>query len=308
MPSVAVIVCAHTFDRYDQLVRCIKGVLTGTRPADEFFVVVDNNPKMAAAVTAEFALQPVTTLQNEGRGASDARNTALARATSEVIACIDDDAWPEPTWLEALAAVFADPSVVGAGGKIVPDWETGARILPAELLWVVGSTYRGHPERAGPISRPIGANMAGRRTAMVAVGGFCPEFGPDVGGAGSYNEELVLFTALRERYGADSVRYVPAAVVHHFAPAARTTWRYVISRSEVEGRSKADARRRYGAGVMGHDRAYVTGTLGPAVAEHLRKAVRDRDPSAARSAALTCVAFTVTAASYAWRLLSPSAR
>ena len=153
------------------------------------------------------------------------------------------------------------------------------RQLPEELLWIVGSTYRGHRTDAGPISRPIGANMAARREALLELGGFPSAFGPRAGTKVSSNEELATYTAITNHFGDQSVRYVPTAVVHHFAPAARCTPRYVICRSLVEGTSKADVRRMFGSDVMGADRAYVRDVIASGILAYLIEGVRKRDPA-----------------------------
>ena len=121
---------------------------------------------------------------------------ALRIAIGSVVAFIDDDAWADPSWLSALSRAFQDPGVLGAGGRVVPDWEDASAALPPEIYWVVGATYRGHRTDAGPISRPLGCNMAVRREIFLALGGFPSAFGPRSGAKMSSNEELATFTTI----------------------------------------------------------------------------------------------------------------
>jgi GT2 family glycosyltransferase len=297
----AVVVCAHTKERLTLTMHCVESVMAGTLRPDEMYVVVDNNPELQADLTAKLSDQEVTVVANDGNGAADARTTALRRLLSDIVAFIDDDAWAEPDWLEKLTAPFARPDVVGVGGRILPDWEAGAVELPPELLWVVGSTYRGHPEEPVTITRPLGASMAARRQAMEAVGWFPHEFGPRGGKKASSNEELALFSRLRQQFGPDCLLYVPGAVVHHFAPASRTNWRYLVSRSWAEGVSKADIRRRFGRSVMGHDSAYLRQTLAPAIARGTARGIRRGDRQSMREAGMCVVALAVTGAGYVVR-------
>lgn len=51
-------------------------------------------------------------------GLSRARNVGARMAGGELIAYIDDDAVPEPEWLEALARGFDDPDVAAVTGRI----------------------------------------------------------------------------------------------------------------------------------------------------------------------------------------------
>ncbi len=297
----AVVVCAHTTERLTLTLRCVESVLSGTVRPDEMYVVVDNNRELQSDLAAKLSGTDVIVMANDGSGASDARTTALSRLSSDIVAFIDDDAWAEPDWLEKLTGAFGSPDIVGAGGRILPEWEPGAVQLPAELLWVVGSTYLGHPEDPVTITRPLGASMAARRLAMAEVGGFPHEFGPRGGKKSSSNEELALFSHLRQQFGPDCLVYVPAAVVHHFAPASRTTWSYLVSRSWAEGVSKADIRRRFGRSVMGHDSAYVRRILAPAIVRGAVRGVPRGDRQSMREAGMCAVALAVTGAGYAVR-------
>jgi glycosyltransferase involved in cell wall biosynthesis len=299
--SMSVVVCAHTMDRFDQTCRCITSVLAGTRKPDEIFVVVDRNPTLRERLR-EALPEQVEVIENSGSGAADARTTALHAATGTVALFVDDDAWPDPDWLEELHRAFQDPDVIGTGGRVVPEWEEPTAALPEELYWIVGSTYRGHRTDPGPISRPIGANMAARRKELIELGGFPSAFGPRAGTKVSSNEELATFTAITNRYGDQSVQYVPSAVVHHFAPAVRCTPRYVLQRSFVEGTSKADVRLLFGSEVMGADRAYVRDVLASGVLAYLIAAVRSRELRSLRYAGLVVTSFFVTAIAYSMRL------
>jgi glycosyltransferase involved in cell wall biosynthesis len=299
--SMSVVVCAHTMDRFDQTCRCVSSVLTGTLKPDEIIVVVDRNPTLRDRLRETLANE-VQVIENAGSGAADARTTALHAATGAVALFIDDDAWAEPDWLSELHHAFQDPDVIGTGGRVVPEWEDPRLALPEELYWIVGSTYRGHRTDAGPISRPIGANMAARREALIELGGFPSAFGPRAGTKVSSNEELATFTAMTNHFGDRSVQYVPSAVVHHFAPAARCTPRYVLQRSFVEGTSKADVRLLFGSAVMGADRTYVREVLGSGVLGYLTAAARKRELRPLRYAGLVVASFLVTAFAYAMRL------
>ena len=293
-------------ERFDQTCHCVASVLSGTRRPEEVVVVVDRNPILRDRLR-ESLPTTVQVIENVGSGAADARNTALRAATGAVALFIDDDAWGEPEWLSELHKAFQDPSLVGAGGRVVPEWEDPDAALPEELFWIVGSTYRGHRTDAGPISRPIGANMAARREALLELGGFPSAFGPRAGTKVSSNEELATFTAITNHFGDQSVQYVPTAVVHHFAPAARCTPRYVIGRSLVEGTSKADVRRMFGSDVMDADRAYVRDVIGSGILAYLMEGVRKRNRRSLRFAGFVAGSFLLTAGAYVTRLARSTA-
>src|SRR5919108_154882 len=52
----------------------------------------------------------------EYRGLANARNTGLAAATGEIMAYLDDDAYPDPDWLTYLDATFLRTGYAGVGG------------------------------------------------------------------------------------------------------------------------------------------------------------------------------------------------
>lgn len=113
-----------------------------------------------------------------------ARNAGIETAAGEIIAFIDDDAVPEPTWLRFLAAPFSVGDVAAAGGYVIG---RNGISLCAGARWV------DHAGETGPIAmsgsravvltptpqkaiRTEGTNMAVRRGVLTELGGFDPGF------------------------------------------------------------------------------------------------------------------------------------
>ena len=99
------------------------------------------------------------------------------------MAFIDDDAIPEPEWLDDIAVPYAQPDV-GASGGFVYDhtgtefqWRYGTidRLARADLSWT-----RPAPEFNFPFSYNVphllGTNSSLRRQAAIEIGGFDEEF------------------------------------------------------------------------------------------------------------------------------------
>lgn len=291
---VAVIVPTYTVDRLETLRKCLHGILNNTRQPDEIVIVVDRNVSLFELLEHELLDSNMRVMLSEGRGVCAARNTGAGVCESEILIFIDDDVFPDRDWIANMTASLCRDSVAGAGGKILPDYVEGVRELPSEILWVVGCTYRGHPEGDVPITRPIGSTMAFRRDVFAEVGGFDSRFGPASARRTSSNEELVLSENIRQRFGADVIRYQPESIVHHRVPESRTTFRYLIQRSWVEGTSKADVRSSHVNDVLNHDQRYLFGTMIPGIARYLFSGSRSGIKAALQLMVVTCV----TAAGY----------
>lgn len=260
MNSIAVVICAYSDERRLQLGDAINSILNQTRQADRLVIVIDHNEDLLCAMRASYP--DVEVIANDGaRGLSGARNTGVRAAfPSDVVAFLDDDAIAEADWLERLAIHYADPKVIGVGGKVLPLWQVGRpRWFPEEFLWVVGCSYDGLPTRLSPVRNPIGCNMSFRRMVFDVVGGFLEGLGRSGQDAAGCEETELCIRARRHLPDA-VILYDPQAVVHHHVTAERTRWAYFRKRCQAEGRSKNAVAGTEGASEeLGTERAYVTG-------------------------------------------------
>ena len=295
--TAAVVVCTATHERADLLRACVDSLLTGTRPPDELLVIVDSNPALKTELAA--VLPPsVRLLATEQQGLSGARNVGIRAAHSDVVAFVDDDAAGEPQWLSSLMEEFeGDDGILGVGGPIVPDWGAERRWLADELLWVVGCTYRGHREDAGPIRNPIGCNMAFRREALDAVGSFAAQFGKR-GNALETCDETELSLRVERAFGPGRIRYLPAARVRHFVPASRISWRLLVRRSLSEGLAKGRLHRLYRQPALGPERSYVRRLVSEAVPRLLADGVRRRDRNLVMGAGAILLSLLITGGAF----------
>jgi hypothetical protein len=266
---VAVIIPTYSFDRLETLRKCLTRVFDNARCPDEVIVVVDANQDLFEFLTEELRHSSVMVAMNVGKGVSAARNTGASKCHSEVLLFVDDDVAPDRNWLTTMTETLCAESVAGVGGHILPDYEEGAVPLPPEILWIVGCTYKGHPKGQVPITRPIGSTMAFRKDAFVVVGGFNSQFGPSGHRRKSSNEELVISENIRQRFGPDAIQYQPESIVYHRVPKSRTTFRFLVQRSWVEGTSKAEVRHAFSHRVLNHDRQYLFGTMLPSTMRYL---------------------------------------
>jgi hypothetical protein len=245
-PDISEVVAAWSLDAKANLEACVAALGAQTVRPREVLLVIDHNAELAA--WARESLGPVTVLENRGeRGIVGARNVGLEAAAGAIVAFTDDDAAPEPGWLAALATAFADERTIGVGGALDPEWsDREPRWIPTEFYWVFGCSYRGLPTEPAPIRNPIGANMAVRREALEAVGGFTNGVAPRelrLGGkvlsGGHALDDTSLGIRVSAAFPGKRWIYRPDARVRHKVAPGRTTLRYFLVRCFEEGEGKA---------------------------------------------------------------------
>jgi glycosyltransferase involved in cell wall biosynthesis len=223
-PPVTVVVC--TRDRPDELRDCVGRLLDLDYPAYEV-IVVDNttgDPSVRAVVdAARNAPVPVRYIVEPRPGLSRARNRGLRASRTEIVAFTDDDVLVDRGWLRGLVAGFGDERVRCVTGLTMPaELETQAQLWFEEF----GGFGRGFTvRRYEPPGRPgrtrlypytpgrfgAGVNMAFRRAAVLAVGGFDESLGAGTPSRGG--EDLDMFLSVL--FGGGVVEYHPEALVWH---------------------------------------------------------------------------------------------
>ncbi len=180
-------------------------------------IVVDNG---STDRTAEVVRRCGATLAFEPtRGPAAARNAGLARAQGRIVCHLDADAVPSRGWVQAMADAMADPSVVLVGGRSVSfPPKTGAERYMAASGRIDAVEYIRRPLFPFVPSR----NMAVRREAATAIGGWSEEF--------LTGEDVEFCHRLLQRFP-DSMIYAPRALLMHRNRAseealARQAWGY----------------------------------------------------------------------------------
>ena len=307
MPSVSVVTCAYSEDRWDDLVAAVDSVREQTLSPLEAILVIDHNDRLLDRARKEFSDVRVEP-NARSRGASGARNTAGALARGEIVAFLDDDARATDTWLEELIEPFEDPQIAGVGGKAIPLWpERRPRWFPEEFDWVVGCSYRGLPIAPTVVRNLIGTNMSVRRDVMVAVGGFREGFGNISGGGPSDHpasrlstgEETEFCIRVQEQRPEMKWLYTPSAMVFHRVPPHRATFGYFLSRCWIEGQGKATLTDvTASSSTLTSERAYAFKVLPRAVKRETIEALTGRDMARIACAGAIIIGLAVTSAGY----------
>lgn len=179
--SVSVIV--NTYNRVDSLRMTLDALIHLDYP--NFEVVVVNGPSDDGtdALLAEWA-ERIKVERCPNRNLSESRNVGIAAAAGELVAFIDDDAYPDPAWLDRLVEAFDDPEVAAVGGPVLD--HTGAelqarynlanRLGDARISFTVNPTDYMNAPYSEEFLYPIGTNSMFRRDLLVAIGGFDEEF------------------------------------------------------------------------------------------------------------------------------------
>jgi glycosyltransferase involved in cell wall biosynthesis len=259
--NVSIVVCAYTEKRWDDLATCIQSLQTQDEKPFEIILVIDHNPVLLTRAKEYFS--EVTVLENPyQRGLSGSRNGAIEQARGDILAFIDDDAVASHDWLSHMMCGYDDPSILGVGGRILPQWEQGRpNWFPEEFDWVVGCTYRGMPEAKASVRNLIGCNMSFRREVFSILNGFSVDMGR-IGTLPLGCEETELCIRARQHWPNRILIYESTAMVTHRVPKSRATMGYFYSRCYSEGKSKAMLSRLVGTNDgLSSERAYTFRTL-----------------------------------------------
>lgn len=279
----SVVIAAHTLRRSADLAGAVASALGQEPVPQEVVVAVDNNPDLHEWACRQ--LPGVITVDHRGRrGASATRNAGARAASGAVLAFMDDDAVARPGWLQNLVAPLDHPNVIGVGGHLEPVWPGPApEWMPEEFLWVVGASYRGLPETAGPVRNVWSGNMAVARSDFWAVGGFREDFGKT--DHASSPEDTDFCIRLAGALNGGTWWYEPSARAGHKVPPDRCTLRFFLWRCRNEGQGKAELSAAVGADdALRDERRHAVKTLPEGMRRELWAALADREYAAARRA------------------------
>jgi len=89
-PTVTVVICAHSENRWDDLLAVVTSVKQQTYRPAEIVLVIDHNPKLQRRSTFELPGLKVIPNDNE-KGLAGARNAGIAATTSEIVVFLDHE-------------------------------------------------------------------------------------------------------------------------------------------------------------------------------------------------------------------------
>jgi GT2 family glycosyltransferase len=198
VPRVSVVVCTYNGGR--TLDQCLQSLMAVNYPDYEVIVVDDGSTDDTPAILACYP--KVRSLRQKNHGLSHARNAGLRAATGAIVAYTDDDCYADPDWLTHLVEQLEHSGAAAVGGpNLTPeDGRLAACVgaCPGQPMHVLESDQ---------VAEHIpGCNMAYRKEALLAIGGFDVQYrkaGDDVDVCWRLQQQGLWIT------------FAPSAVVWH---------------------------------------------------------------------------------------------
>jgi glycosyltransferase involved in cell wall biosynthesis/GT2 family glycosyltransferase len=183
VPAVSVVI--NTYNRAASLATTLDSLALLDYP--RFEVVVVNGPSTdeTESLLTRWSGQ-IKILTVAERNLSLSRNVGIAAAACGIVAFLDDDAYPDPCWLDCIVAAYDCHDVAGAGGPVYD--HTGYSLQAHyNLTDRFGTSWPVGPEQPNPtevLCNPctnvfpssIGTNSSFRRDRLIAIGGFDEEY------------------------------------------------------------------------------------------------------------------------------------
>ena len=218
-PRVSVVVCAY--NAADALEDNLTSLEALSYPDYEIILVNDGSKDRTGEIARNHPRVRLIEVQNGGLSA--ARNLGLTEATGDIVAYTDADTRVDPDWLTFLVQPFLTSDVVASGGP---------NVVPADDPPMAQCIARapGSPTHVlldDRIAEHVpGCNMAFKREALLAIGGFNPIYlraGDDVD------------VCWRLQARGWKIGFAAAALVwHHHRSSVKAYWRQQVGYGEGE--------------------------------------------------------------------------
>ncbi|MEJ8813531.1 glycosyltransferase [Variovorax ureilyticus] len=180
-PSVSIVI--NTLDRASSLQATLES-FRWLRYTGAFEVIVVNGPSTdhSEQVIEQWS-GSIRTARCPVANLSVSRNIGICMARGQIVAFIDDDAIPEPEWLDQLASAYDNPMVGAAGGFVFDHtgYSFQYRYCLVDRFGNADLTPSGAtPDLCFPKSyrfpHLLGANSSFRTQALLEIGGFDEEY------------------------------------------------------------------------------------------------------------------------------------
>lgn len=199
--TVSIIIAVKELN--DNLKRCIEGCLNLDYPDFEIIVLPDKQ--------FDYPNDKVRIIPTGNITPPQKRDLALKEAKGEILAFIDDDAYPDRFWLSKAVGHFKNNEIAAVGGPAITPAGAPFAIMASgnvyESILVSGThSLRYLPKEQCYVDDYPSCNLIVRTSAMKELGGFNTNFWP--------GEDTFLCSGITDKLK-KKIIYDPAALVYH---------------------------------------------------------------------------------------------
>jgi glycosyltransferase involved in cell wall biosynthesis len=226
-------ICALTYLRPEGLRRLLDGLdqLDPVPPGELVVFIVDNDPAGSARVVVDQHDGRLETVyvHEATRGISAARNAGVDAARTwqaDVLCFIDDDEWPEPSWLNELVSTHLETSADVVTGPVLPVF------VEPPPAWVIDGGFFERPRHGHNEQIPY-ATTSSVLISLDCLSHVETPFDPAFGLSGG--EDTHLFAQLRE--AGNRIVWCDRATVYEAIPPSKVTERWLLRREYRRGQT-----------------------------------------------------------------------
>lgn len=229
--TVSIIIAVKAWQRH--LEECINKCRELDYPDFELFILPDSEGTVpvASLKSNTKGTVPIKVISTGPVSPAQKRDKAISYAKGEILAFIDDDAYPERDWLKNALKNFTAPEVAAVcGPAVTPPFEplrqkAGGRVFASRLI-SAKNNYRYLPGIRREIDDYPSCNLLVRKSVMQTLGGFDTAVWP--------GEDTKLCLDITKKLG-KKIIYDPKVLVWHhrrplFLPHLRQVSRYAFTR------------------------------------------------------------------------------
>ena len=232
--SISIIIC--TKDRYNDLKDCLQSFTSVIVGANKYeFVVVDSttNKEIRGKVEEECQKYGAKYYYEPRKGLSIARNTAIEKASGDIVVFLDDDFIIPKDCIDRLIANFSDSKVMCVTGRMLSyrhdelsnffekhmSYDRGESRLAvtakdmtfSSLFSTAFTKFLNNKKRSTP-PYSVGFGFCSfKKSVFASIGGFDPQLGRGTPQMGSDDVDI-FYRVLKAGY---TIVYEPSALIYH---------------------------------------------------------------------------------------------
>jgi len=217
-PFISVVVCS--FNGSATLPKTLDALTRMNYPRYEVIVIDDGSTDQTPTIAQGY---PVELISTPNQGLSAARNLGWQLAQGNIIAYLDDDAFPPADWLFFIAIAFDAPECAAAGG---PNFPPLGRSIQADAIALAPGGPKAVLISDTEAEHLPGCNLCIRRSALEELGGFDPRFR-------AAGDDVDICWRILDRGW--SIRYHASAFVwHHARSTIKALWKQQAGYGKAE--------------------------------------------------------------------------